>query len=80
MMNKSLMGLERCEGEYLMIEFLLILDLYCFVFETCDVSTLIDWAQAFQIGVLDCALEKNFDICKEFGIHFYPTFRVCLYK
>ncbi len=40
MMNKSLMGLERCEGEYLMIEFLLILDLYCFVFETCDVSLL----------------------------------------
>ncbi|KAF4112867.1 sulfhydryl oxidase 2 [Onychostoma macrolepis] len=34
-----------------------------------------DWAQAIQIGVLDCAHEKNFDICKEFGIHFYPTFR-----
>ncbi|TRZ03768.1 hypothetical protein DNTS_013085 [Danionella cerebrum] len=34
-----------------------------------------DWAQAIHIGVLDCAVEKNFDICKEFGIHFYPTFR-----
>ncbi|XP_067264131.1 sulfhydryl oxidase 2 [Chanodichthys erythropterus] len=34
-----------------------------------------DWAQAIRIGVLDCAHEKNFDICKEFGIHFYPTFR-----
>jgi len=44
---------------------------------TC-LSILIDWAQAIRIGVLDCAYEKNFDICKEFGIHFYPTFRVCL--
>ncbi|XP_023665375.2 sulfhydryl oxidase 2 [Paramormyrops kingsleyae] len=34
-----------------------------------------DWEQAIRIGVLDCADEKNFDICKEFGIHFYPTFR-----
>ncbi|KAG9354535.1 hypothetical protein JZ751_001246 [Albula glossodonta] len=34
-----------------------------------------DWEQAIRIGVLDCAHEKNFDICKEFGIHFYPTFR-----
>ncbi|XP_016408829.1 sulfhydryl oxidase 2-like [Sinocyclocheilus rhinocerous] len=34
-----------------------------------------DWAQAIQIGVVDCAHEKNFDVCKEFGIHFYPTFR-----
>nr|WGD08016.1 quiescin sulfhydryl oxidase 2 [Osteobrama belangeri] len=35
----------------------------------------LNWAQAIRIGVLDCAHEKNFDICKEFGIHFYPTFR-----
>ncbi|KAG7480460.1 hypothetical protein MATL_G00056370 [Megalops atlanticus] len=34
-----------------------------------------DWERAIRIGVLDCAYEKNFDICKEFEIHFYPTFR-----
>ncbi|XP_030647636.1 sulfhydryl oxidase 2 [Chanos chanos] len=34
-----------------------------------------DWEHAIRIGVLDCANEKNYDICKEFGIHFYPTFR-----
>ncbi|XP_023858539.1 sulfhydryl oxidase 2 [Salvelinus sp. IW2-2015] len=34
-----------------------------------------DWEHAIRIGVLDCAHENNFDICKEFGIHFYPTFR-----
>ncbi|XP_051552596.1 sulfhydryl oxidase 2-like [Myxocyprinus asiaticus] len=34
-----------------------------------------DWAKVIRIGVVDCAHEKNFDICKEFGIHFYPTFR-----
>ncbi|XP_015222452.2 sulfhydryl oxidase 2 [Lepisosteus oculatus] len=34
-----------------------------------------DWDQGIKLGVLDCAFEKNFDICKEFGIHFYPTFR-----
>uniref|UniRef100_A0A8C7VMF9 Sulfhydryl oxidase n=1 Tax=Oncorhynchus mykiss TaxID=8022 RepID=A0A8C7VMF9_ONCMY len=34
-----------------------------------------DWEHAIRIGVLDCAQENNFDICKEFGIHFYPTFR-----
>ncbi|KAM4615977.1 sulfhydryl oxidase 2 [Polymixia lowei] len=34
-----------------------------------------DWDQAIRIAVLDCAQEDNFDICKEYGIHFYPTFR-----
>ncbi|KAJ8379777.1 hypothetical protein SKAU_G00005550 [Synaphobranchus kaupii] len=34
-----------------------------------------DWEQAIRIGVLDCAHENNFDVCKLFGIHFYPTFR-----
>ncbi|XP_028664939.1 sulfhydryl oxidase 2 [Erpetoichthys calabaricus] len=34
-----------------------------------------DWDTAIRIGVLDCADEKNFDTCKEYGIHFYPTFR-----
>ncbi|KAL0978978.1 hypothetical protein UPYG_G00178780 [Umbra pygmaea] len=34
-----------------------------------------DWEQAIRVGVLDCAQENNFDTCKEFGVHFYPTFR-----
>ncbi|XP_031425783.1 sulfhydryl oxidase 2 [Clupea harengus] len=34
-----------------------------------------DWDHAMRIGVLDCAHEKNFDVCKDFEIHFYPTFR-----
>ncbi|XP_062874371.1 sulfhydryl oxidase 2 [Trichomycterus rosablanca] len=34
-----------------------------------------DWSQAIHIAVLDCAHQENFDICKEFSIHFYPTFR-----
>ncbi|XP_007898490.1 sulfhydryl oxidase 2 isoform X2 [Callorhinchus milii] len=34
-----------------------------------------DWELAMRIGVLDCADENNFATCKEFGIHFYPTFR-----
>ncbi|XP_056136970.1 sulfhydryl oxidase 2 [Lampris incognitus] len=34
-----------------------------------------DWARAIRIGVLDCAQEENFHICKEYNIHFYPTFK-----
>ncbi|XP_037339225.2 sulfhydryl oxidase 2 [Pungitius pungitius] len=34
-----------------------------------------DWRPVFSVGVLDCAQEDNFDVCKEFGIKFYPTFR-----
>ncbi|KAF7644476.1 hypothetical protein LDENG_00221370 [Lucifuga dentata] len=34
-----------------------------------------DWKQAISIAVLDCAQEENFDICKEFGIKFYPSFK-----
>ncbi|XP_078138648.1 sulfhydryl oxidase 2-like, partial [Centroberyx gerrardi] len=34
-----------------------------------------DWDQAIGIAVLDCAQEENFDVCKDTGIHFYPTFR-----
>ncbi|XP_034727918.1 sulfhydryl oxidase 2 [Etheostoma cragini] len=34
-----------------------------------------DWQQAVNVAVLDCAQEENFDICKEFGIKFYPTFK-----
>lgn len=38
-----------------------------------------DWEQVIGVAVLDCAQEENFDVCKEFGIKFYPTFKVrCL--
>ncbi|KAI3373003.1 hypothetical protein L3Q82_023457 [Scortum barcoo] len=34
-----------------------------------------DWQQALSVAVLDCAQEENFDVCKEFSIKFYPTFK-----
>lgn len=34
-----------------------------------------DWQEVIGVGVLDCAQEENFDICKEFSIKFYPTFK-----
>ncbi|XP_061586135.1 sulfhydryl oxidase 2 [Cololabis saira] len=34
-----------------------------------------DWQEAITVAVLDCALEENFDVCKEYGIKFYPTFK-----
>ncbi|CAL8343634.1 unnamed protein product [Lota lota] len=34
-----------------------------------------DWDTVIHIAVLDCAQDDNFDICKEYGVHFYPTFR-----
>ncbi|XP_076003686.1 sulfhydryl oxidase 2 [Genypterus blacodes] len=34
-----------------------------------------DWKQAISIGVLDCAQEENFDVCIEYSIKFYPTFK-----
>ncbi|CAN9512886.1 unnamed protein product [Ophioblennius macclurei] len=34
-----------------------------------------DWQQAVDVAVLDCAQEENYDICKEFSIKFYPTFK-----
>ncbi|XP_060894147.1 sulfhydryl oxidase 2 [Labrus mixtus] len=34
-----------------------------------------DWQQALSVAVLDCAQEENFDVCKEYGIKFYPTFK-----
>ncbi|KAM3611030.1 uncharacterized protein V6R79_012665 [Siganus canaliculatus] len=34
-----------------------------------------DWHQSISVGVLDCAQEENFDVCKEFNIKFYPTFK-----
>uniref|UniRef100_A0A7N8YQ90 Sulfhydryl oxidase n=1 Tax=Mastacembelus armatus TaxID=205130 RepID=A0A7N8YQ90_9TELE len=35
-----------------------------------------DWQQAIGVAVLDCAQEENFDVCKEYSIKFYPTFKV----
>ncbi|KAG7217706.1 hypothetical protein INR49_021221 [Caranx melampygus] len=34
-----------------------------------------DWQQVISVAVLDCAQEENFDVCKEFSIRFYPTFK-----
>uniref|UniRef100_A0A3P8UBF0 Sulfhydryl oxidase n=1 Tax=Amphiprion percula TaxID=161767 RepID=A0A3P8UBF0_AMPPE len=34
-----------------------------------------EWQEAISVGVLDCAQEENFDVCKEFSIKFYPTFK-----
>ncbi|MEE6505244.1 hypothetical protein FKM82_005472 [Ascaphus truei] len=34
-----------------------------------------NWEAAVKIGVLDCAEEENFEICKQYDVHFYPTFR-----
>ncbi|KAM7415501.1 hypothetical protein PAMA_017825 [Pampus argenteus] len=34
-----------------------------------------DWQQALSVAVLDCAQEENFDVCKEYSIKFYPTFK-----
>lgn len=37
---------------------------------------LVDWAAAIRVAALDCAEEKNQDVCRIYDIHFYPTFRV----
>ncbi|XP_044051716.1 sulfhydryl oxidase 2 [Siniperca chuatsi] len=34
-----------------------------------------DWQQTISVAVLDCAQEENFDVCKEYSIKFYPTFK-----
>ncbi|XP_022620482.1 sulfhydryl oxidase 2 isoform X2 [Seriola dumerili] len=34
-----------------------------------------DWQQVISVAVLDCAQEENFDVCKEYSIRFYPTFK-----
>ncbi|KFP83553.1 Sulfhydryl oxidase 2, partial [Acanthisitta chloris] len=34
-----------------------------------------DWESAIRVGVLDCGDEENYETCKEYGIHYYPTFR-----
>uniref|UniRef100_A0A3B4B9R0 Thioredoxin domain-containing protein n=1 Tax=Periophthalmus magnuspinnatus TaxID=409849 RepID=A0A3B4B9R0_9GOBI len=35
-----------------------------------------DWQGAISVAVFDCALEENFDLCRDYGIKFYPTFKV----
>ncbi|EQB77106.1 sulfhydryl oxidase 2 [Camelus ferus] len=37
-----------------------------------------DWAAAIRVAALDCAEEKNHEVCRAYDIHFYPTFRVAL--
>uniref|UniRef100_A0A8D2E1Z2 Sulfhydryl oxidase n=1 Tax=Sciurus vulgaris TaxID=55149 RepID=A0A8D2E1Z2_SCIVU len=34
-----------------------------------------DWAAAIRVAALDCAEEKNQEVCRTYDIHFYPTFR-----
>lgn len=34
-----------------------------------------DWAAAIRVAALDCAEEKNQEVCRAYDIHFYPTFR-----
>ncbi|KAK2493861.1 hypothetical protein MC885_020890, partial [Smutsia gigantea] len=34
-----------------------------------------DWAAAIRVAVLDCAEERNHEVCRAYDIHFYPTFR-----
>ncbi|XP_019741251.1 sulfhydryl oxidase 2 [Hippocampus comes] len=34
-----------------------------------------DWQQAVKLAVLDCAQEINYDVCKEYNIQLYPTFK-----
>ncbi|XP_060106636.1 sulfhydryl oxidase 2 [Heteronotia binoei] len=33
------------------------------------------WESAIRIGVLDCGDGVNYEVCKEYGIQHYPTFR-----
>ncbi|KAJ8797531.1 hypothetical protein J1605_017263 [Eschrichtius robustus] len=33
------------------------------------------WAAAIRVAALDCAEEKNHEVCRAYEIHFYPTFR-----
>ncbi|KAM9324238.1 sulfhydryl oxidase 2 [Gastrophryne carolinensis] len=35
-----------------------------------------DWHPAMKIGALNCANEENTAVCKDYGVHFYPTFRL----
>jgi len=44
--------------------------------EKWKISLFSDWESAIRIGVLDCGEEENYETCKEYGIHYYPTVRV----
>lgn len=44
--------------------------------ENWKISLLSDWESAIRVGVLDCGEEENYETCKEYGIYYYPTFRV----
>lgn len=35
-----------------------------------------DWAAAIRVAALDCAEEKNHELCSAYDVHFYPSFRV----
>ncbi|XP_040081672.1 sulfhydryl oxidase 2 [Oryx dammah] len=41
--------------------------------ESC--SCFSDWAAAIRVAALDCAEEKNQEVCRTYDIRFYPTFR-----
>ncbi|XP_016078123.1 PREDICTED: sulfhydryl oxidase 2 [Miniopterus natalensis] len=34
-----------------------------------------DWASAIRVAALDCAEERNHEVCQAYNIHFYPSFR-----
>uniref|UniRef100_A0A8D0W3W3 Sulfhydryl oxidase n=1 Tax=Sus scrofa TaxID=9823 RepID=A0A8D0W3W3_PIG len=34
-----------------------------------------DWAAAVRVAALDCAEEKNHEVCRAYDVRFYPTFR-----
>ncbi|XP_054629742.1 sulfhydryl oxidase 2 [Dunckerocampus dactyliophorus] len=34
-----------------------------------------DWRQVINMAVLDCAQEDNYDVCKDYNVKFYPTFK-----
>ncbi|XP_039714725.1 sulfhydryl oxidase 2 isoform X2 [Pteropus medius] len=34
-----------------------------------------DWAAAIRVAALDCAEERNREVCSAYDIHFYPSFR-----
>lgn len=38
-------------------------------------ADVIGWDPAIKIGVVDCAEEKNYGTCKDYGINSYPSFR-----
>uniref|UniRef100_A0A8C3X2S0 Sulfhydryl oxidase n=1 Tax=Catagonus wagneri TaxID=51154 RepID=A0A8C3X2S0_9CETA len=34
-----------------------------------------DWAAAIRVAALDCAEERNHEVCRAYDVRFYPTFR-----